>query len=205
MTNQRTFNRNLVSLKAFLPNDKHVENIIKMCNLSPTDDWKIWTDQNNNNIIAKKNKTIHVKNTDINNQILRDIYFKSHPKQIFNNSKVVMFIFIEQQDVDIPERSFVLFIGEDEKIRLSCYIKGEWSENKLPLAAGIQTLRTLIDHKNIESCAIYNGNKYAEIPNEGKVIKVWISKTPIQEDIILDMLMTNKILSDKILKDLGAI
>jgi hypothetical protein len=208
IVDQRTFNKKLVSIKAFLPDDKHLENIITMCNLVPTDDWKIWTDEISSLLIAKTNKNIRVKKINplnINKQIVKDIYFKSHPKQIYNNSNVVMFVFLDKNNANIPDSSFVLFVGEDKKIRLSCYIKDEWYENRPPLTAGTLTLRTIIDNKDIDSYKIYNGSRYAQIPNEGIATKVWISKVPIHNNVILDMLITNRTLSQKILKDLGAI
>lgn len=198
----------LTSVKAFLPNDNEVIKIIDMCDLDPSPKtWRLWTDGNGNNLIIRNDKTVFSKKTKPTTRypiIIKDIYYKSSAKQISNNSKWAMVSLAESIEESIPNICFLWFLGIDDKLRLVCYMKDAWVENKSPLSSGILSLRTII--KNMEeSYKVIMGSGYISGPYEGNIVKSWAVSWPPSKNFQLDLLLTNRTIGDKILKDCGVL
>ena len=183
-----------VSLQAFLPDDNEIIKIIEMCGLELFDknNWKEWHDNVENKIYVTDDKKLFIKNIKIKHKIT-DIYFKSKPLQIANNSKLVMI------SVTNNNNYFVWFVGNDDRIRMLCYINHEW-ENRLPLSSNIETIRTIIKNLDINDYKVIDGIKI----KKESVIKTIISTWPPSQNMKTDMILTNKI-GQKILSDCGAI
>ena len=141
------------SVKAFLPNDKHIEKIINICDLYPVENsWKKWTDHLGSYIKLHKNKKVIAyiySSKDTSEYIVTDLYFKSPPSSIVKISKWAFISFA--QTGDIPNIIFIWFLGNDNRLRLLSYKDGIWTRNHPPLISGIKALRFIIDNFN------YNG------------------------------------------------
>ena len=139
----------IVNVKAFLPEDKEIIQIIDMCNLDPDgDSWLKWSDSNGNYLHIKKDKTV-VSNKDSPTKkkirLIKDIHFKAPIDVISKNSKWALICFAESS-VNIPSFhnispginiAFIWFFGIDNKLRLSTFIQNEWIENQSPLITSI--------------------------------------------------------------------
>lgn len=125
------------SVKAFLPRDKEVVNIIRLCDLFPTTSWKFWIDSFGNTLRVHDNKQLSWKKSKITSGIVTDIFIKSHPVKIANKSYWSFFYF-DQEDI------YIYFFGKDNKLRLVHYHKDRWKKNIPPLTKGIRHLRLAI-------------------------------------------------------------
>ncbi len=190
----KEYTQAIVSIKACYPDNNEILNIIESCNLEPIQNsWRMWTDNRGYNLIIKNDKTAIIRQSSNSQIVIKDIYLKSLPKQIADNSKWSMISLTESENV------FVWFWGKDDKLRLSCYMNGKW-ENKPPLSSGINTLRSIVRNLDVET---YNSIKGISWPEEN-IVKTLISKWPPHTNMKLDMLMTNKEIGQKILTDAGA-
>lgn len=202
------FKKALVNIKAFLPEDKEILKIIEVCDLEPTDDWKVWTDHYGHNLIVKNNKTVtsKTKNPIIKFPIkIKDIYFKSSARQIAYNSKWVMISLAESVQDSIPNICFIWFLGVDNRLRLLCYMRNSWVENKMPLSSGVHTLRLIVKNFEVSGYKVIIGSRYINGPYEGNVVKSWVSQWPPPSNMQLDILLTNRTIGQKILKDCGVL
>lgn len=139
MTDDFSYYKALINVKAFLPNDKEIINIIKLCSLiNDNKNWKIWYDGFGNKVILDKNKII-LKKED-NNQLIKDIHYKLHPINIIKKSKLLLIHkFLNEY--------YCLFYLSNS-LKLSHYKDG-WLQNKPPLDMGINKIRLLIQNANI--------------------------------------------------------
>ena len=144
----------ITSLTAFLPKDQEVLSIIDLCGLEPEGTgWKLWSDNMGHNLIVKNNKTVTSKKANPVTRfpyIIKDIHFKASAKQIAENSKWVMISLAESVEDGVLNICFLWFLGIDGKLRLLCYMKDEWVENKPPLSSGVNTLRTIIKNQDVD-------------------------------------------------------
>jgi hypothetical protein len=199
----------LASVKAYLPEDKEIVRIIEMCDLEPAGKgWRLWTDSLGHNLIIKNNKCITSKKVNPVSRYpfkIKDIHYKSSAKQISNISKWSMISLAESQENGVPNICFLWFLGFDNRLRLLCYMKDEWIENKPPLSSGINTLRTIIKNIDEISYKVIKGSRYVSGPYEGNIIKSWVSSWPPSNNMKLDILLTNRTIGQKILSDCGVI
>lgn len=202
------YNKALINVKAFLPGDDEIIKIIEMCDLVPTGTWQLWTDNNGHNMVIKNNRTVTSKKTNPivrHPVIIKDIHFKSSAKQIANNSKWAMISLAESQEDFTPNICFLWFLGFDNRLRLVCYVRDSWMENKPPLSSDINTLRSIVKNLDIEGYKVIMGSRYIKGPYAGEVVKSWAVKWPPPANMQLDILMTNKTIGEKILKDCGVL
>jgi hypothetical protein len=203
----------IVNVKAFLPEDKEIIQIIDMCNLDPDgDSWLKWSDSNGNYLYIKKDKTV-VSNkespTKKRTRLIKDIHFKAPIDVISKNSKWALICFAETVNIRQGIKSalsginiaFIWFLGIDNKLRLTTFIQNEWIENQPPLTTGITTLRTIVKHLNISNyCMI----KIADIKEPLSVAfakKVWATPWPPSKNMILDMMLTYQPLARHVTND----
>jgi len=202
------FKKSLINVKAFLPEDKEILKIIEVCDLEPTDDWKVWTDHNGHNLIIKNNRTATSKTTNPIERYpvkIKDIYFKASAGQIAANSKWVMVSLAEGIPGTVPNICFMWFLGVDNRLRLVCYLRDAWVENKTPLSSGIHTLRHIVKNFDVSGYKVIMGSRYISGPYEGNVVKSWASQWPPSSNMQLDILLTNRTIGQKILKDCGVL
>src|SRR3990172_12676528 len=121
--------RLLESVKAFLPQDQEIEQIIKICDLVPYNSWISWKDSVNHSLNIKKDKTVLSYKTikvgncvDSNNVEIRDLYHKSSPWLLSKNSKY-SFISFAESVTTASNICFIFFLGNDNKLRMSSFIK----------------------------------------------------------------------------------
>lgn len=202
------YKKALVSVKAYLPEDEEIVRIIEICDLEPSGTWRLWTDDLGHNLIIKNNRSVTSKKV---NPVARtpirikDIHFKSSAKQIADNSKWVMISLAESVEDGVPNICFLWFLGLDGRLRLLCYMKDEWVENKPPLSSGVHTLRTIVKNLDSTTYKVIKGSRYVNGPYEGNVVKTWVSTWPPSSNMKLDILMTNRTIGQKILSDCGVI
>ena len=199
----------LINVEAYLPDDTDILKIIRMCDLEPVgDSWCKWTDHGGHTLIIKNNRKVIAKKdapTNRKAETIKDIHLKSSAKQIANNSQWGL-ISIAKSAVD-PNANicYVWFLGNDEKLRLLCFLKNEWVENQLPLSSGMHTLRTVVKHLDIDDYKPIFGARYIKGTYSGDVIKSWATRWPPSKTLILDMLLTNRNLLHRILTDCGVL
>lgn len=203
------YQRAIVNVKAFLPDDNEIIKIIEICDLEPVgESWRLWTDNHGNNLVIKNNKTVISKkiNPVARQPIkIKDIHFKSSAKQIAANSKFAMISLAESLEDSIPNICFLWFLGFDDRLRLVCYVRDSWLENKPPLSSGVGALRTIVQNLDIEGYKVIMGSRYIKGPYDGNVVKSWVVKWPPPSNMQLDILLTNRTIGEKILKDCGVI
>ena len=96
---------------------------------------------------------------------------------------------------------FIWFMGHDDKLRMLSLIKNDWTENQLPLTAGITALRSIIKNLNVSNYTVVN-HRNIKLPYNCNIVKTWATIWPPTNDLILDMLLTHQLLTKKILTDL---
>lgn len=136
----------LASLKAFLPEQGDVIQIVELCRLFPMkDSWRKWTDHLGNFLQVHNNKKVvsfehHPE--EIKDVKVTDIFYKSHPSKIAQISKHA-FIATGKDDHD-NQIVFIWFLGNNDRLRLVTSCNGEWIQNYSPMICGIDTLRPII-------------------------------------------------------------
>ena len=196
--------KDLISLAAFLPEDTEVLKIIELCQLRPTSSWKHWTDHLGHTLSVLENKKIViVKEHPLapSEKIITDLYHKSLPDRIANNSSSTIIAFGEGDKLSYHV-CFAWFLGKDNRLRMSTFFKNEWIENSSPLACGMKTLRIISKHIRSGPGIIGSGKDLkGGVP--ANIVKAWATPFPIDRNIKLDMLLTNNALATRLLKDLG--
>jgi hypothetical protein len=162
--------RLLSSLKAFLPNDKEIIQIIKYCQLSPVDKaWDKWQDIAGNTLNISRLKNISVKIIEKHpkeKQKITDIHLKSPPKSIFKRSPYCL-ISLDKND------TLYLLMLDNDKIRYSIFNK-QWLENEFPITSNIKFLRVFFKNIKIQD--------YKEVfIKENNIIKSWVCELPLTE------------------------
>lgn len=194
----------LESVKAFLTNDKDIEIIIALCHLYPSNNsWRKWTDHLGNYIqIHNTRKVTSVTNSVSNkdDNIITDIYFKSHPKKISSISKWAFISFGRDND-NIFNVCFVWFLGCDDRLRLLSFSKDRWARNQPPLICGVETLKPIIRNIGVESY------RQADIlrlkgPLAANMTKSWATVWPPSDDLKESIMFFNEDLGAKIINSL---
>jgi hypothetical protein len=155
--------KELISAKAFLPDEKLLEQIINTCHLKPdSNNWRVWIDDAGNKLIIKKNKSmrLHAARMEGVTPTTTDLFFQSKPQNIARHSVWIHALTARADDTRV---AYVWFMGHDLKLRLSYFIENVWNCNYPPLQSGIQTLKKVIqsyltdDGKNTNNYNNING------------------------------------------------
>jgi hypothetical protein len=192
--------KSLVSLRAFIPDDQEVVQIIQLCSLYPTNSWRHWTDYLGHNLVITENKKVVVfKEHPLApvEKIITDIYHKSYPQQLAQISKRVVIAFGEEDK--FGDVCLIWFLGKDNKLRMSLFSKGQWIDNPPPLSSGVKTLRFIVKHLGVEQPESLDSKYVQSSFLACKITKIWGSNLPMDKNIKLDMLLQNSILASKIL------
>ena len=173
-----TYNKNIISLNAFLPKNKYIIYLIKFCQLKHTDDWKIWQDNYGNQLKLDYQKNVKIKiNDNLNIQTLssKDLYFKAHIKKISSITKFSL--------IAIGGKKYYLWmLGKDNIMRLCVYMDDILIENQSVLKSGIKNLEIIISHANIEGWKQVQSIVH---PNTGvKIKKSFATSWPPANDLI---------------------
>jgi len=174
------YNKCLINVKAFLPDDKEIIKIIKLCYLEPVkNNWRIWSDNQGNIITLFKNRVVISRK--INNYLLKadDLYLKSPAESIIENSRWAMICLEEDNCV-------IWLLGVDSRLRHIHYTNGVWIGNVPPMNNGINSIRTVIENLDTDKVITY--------PNK----KSWAANLPLKPDITKDIFSTNKDIGEAI-------
>jgi len=131
----------LASARAFL-DDKKFDTIVQICALKSRNDWRVWYDENNNYLRLHKNGSIHIYPSNEIEIDTNDIYRKSKPDQIANVSCWALLGFGREDSV-------IWFIGNDRRLRVSCFQNEHWIRNQLPLLSGVPILKLIAERMTI--------------------------------------------------------
>lgn len=166
----------LASARAFLNKTPSFELIVEMCDLKPRGTWKVWEDDGGNFLRLQKDRSCHIYPSYEIEIGTKDIYRKARPEYIAKASYWALLAF--------GRESVVWFLGNDGKLRMSCFKDGAWVENRLPLLSGVQTLRLISERMtdsklqkvelNQYDCAYITGwppESNIECPSAGSVLK----------------------------------
>ncbi len=156
-----SYYRSLINVKAYLPEDKEVINIIKLCRLRNDDNnWKIWYDDFGNKLILSETRKIIIKEYD--SFIVKDIHQKLHPKNIIKKSKLLLI----NKDNNIYYCLFYL----DNHLKLSKYEDNIWQENLSPINIGVKNIRNLIQNANVGDYKDIDDNTMiVKLPSSGNI------------------------------------
>ena len=190
----------LASIEAFLTKSPEITELISLCDLYPAQDsWRKWTDHQGNFIQIHNNKKVVSFTSNPLSQedrIVTDVYFKSFPKKIFSISKWA-FISFGRDSGNTFSVCFIWLLGHDSRLRLLTCTDGEWIKNSPPLTSGIDTLRSIIRHKDVndfDKVDILN----IKGPVGAKITRSWATEWPPSEELINEMLDVSKELTTKI-------
>lgn len=137
----------IVNARSFVKNADEFESIVGLCALRPQKNWKCWYDDSKNILKIHKNTSMHIYPAKGSVHSTTDIYYKSRPKQIANNSNW-MLLSTGTDDFN-NESSLVWFIGNDNRLRVCFFVEECWVENHLPLLSGVPVLKIIAKEKNI--------------------------------------------------------
>jgi hypothetical protein len=137
MTSRRkTSNKQkLASLVAYLPNDKEISTLVKICNLQPVDNWRVWNSAYGSELKAQASKAISLKLYD--NLQRPDLFQNRDLKEIVQLSKVVSWKF-ERLAIWCHDDILRVYVRQDRWVRVC------------PLSFGIDHIRQLIQFENVE-------------------------------------------------------
>ena len=183
-----SYEKSIVSVKAFLPDDDEIIKIIEICDLQPLkDDWKDWVDSSGFNLHIKKDHSAYIYQSIPSKQniVVKDIHFKAPIRGISDNSKLALICFCGEYDA-----CHIWFLGNDDKLKLCTFFKKEWIENRSPLTSGISIPRVIVKNLNIKDHKSINSIKRLStviLP----VRRSWVTKWPPTNIMILNMMFTN--------------
>jgi len=143
---KRIFNKHFASLRAFIPNDSYVLDIIKLCNLQHTDNWNTWIDEYNNELFINKNKQILINiNPTFDNQKFetKDLYLKAKVNKL---SEINKFSLISIKD----NKYYMWMLDKNNIIRLCIYIDDILMETQPILISGIHNLKLIVSYLNVD-------------------------------------------------------
>jgi hypothetical protein len=138
--------KSLSSLKAFIPDKKYIIDIIKICRLKHTNDWKIWQDDYGNilSVNLKKEPSIILnQNIDLQKIQSKDLYFKAHINKLSSINKYSLIAIHE----DIY---YIWMLDYNNILRLCMYVNDILVENQPILNSGIKNLRKIIETLDVD-------------------------------------------------------
>lgn len=142
------FEKSIVTLKAFLPDDNEIESIIRFCDLLPITNWKFWGNGHSPSIKVAKTKNLICRyRQKVIAPITEDLYGFADTRTIADISNVCLFI-NDPDDSDI-----FLFLGrDDKKLRLSRFlVKTEEWKRDFPLTLPLDDIRTIIRNQDVDA------------------------------------------------------
>lgn len=170
--------KNLVNIKAFLPNEKYVIDIIKFCQLKHTDNWKIWQDDYGNILSIDRKRYHSIKlNQNINLQTVdsKDLYCKANIKKL---SSINKYSLIAIKDDII----YLWMLDENNILRLCMYVNDILMENQPVLNSGIRNLKIIIENSKIDSWTKVDS---VIEPLGTEEMKSWATSWPPQNDLLI--------------------
>lgn len=174
--------KSLTSLKAFLPHQKYIIDIIKYCQLKHSkEDWKIWQDNYGNLLCLDYKRDAKIElNDNTNLQIIssKDLYFKANIKKISSITKYSLIAIG-------GKKYYIWMLGNDDILRFCKYENDILVENQSILKSGLKNLETIITHAKIEGWQQVQSIVH---PNTGiKIKKSYATSWPPANDL-LDLL-----------------
>lgn len=196
------YDKSLVNVAAFLPDDKEILEIIKLCHLQPSESWRLWHDNLGNHLnILNDRKVVSYKDLPLSptTKIITDIHHKAPPDRLANSASQAV-IFFGEGDKITSNVAFIWLLGKDGRLRFLTFAKNEWLENHPPLIVGLKTLRVVIKNLHAQQPqTVYI--KDLKGPVAATIVKGWATPWPINNNLKLEMLLANKILTSKIIED----
>lgn len=130
--------RGVVTVQAYLPDDREIIKIISGCDLFPSGGWREWTDLYGYTLHIRRGRRVKVKFNNNSDPIIdtKDLYFKLSPDDLIKISKSLL---IHGDDY--------IFLGNDDKIRVRKFREGVW-EIHPPLSIELNILRKLFNDKD---------------------------------------------------------
>lgn len=187
-----TFNKNLISLKAFLGKTNiAIIDLIKICNLKHTNHWSKWIDDYDNIFEITEEKDFLIKlnsNFDIQNINTKDLYIKNNIVNIYKNSSYSL--------IGISDSSYYIWILDESKIlRLYSYIDDIFIGSQPVLLSSVDTLKKIIWNRNVEN--FHEVFHVTEPTSRREVSKAWVTKLPMDKKLL-------KLLPQIIQKDMNS-
>lgn len=139
MKKERFYKKARINIKA-LYSDDSVLKVLDYSGAFPTQEWRLWRDNFNNDITFNDHKEMII--SEGKRKFLGDIYYKSNPKFIFSKSNWVMLLYNDS------ELNVLLFCN-DNRFRLLKY-DGNWSYVKSPLNLPLNLLKMCVNNLKVE-------------------------------------------------------
>lgn len=131
----------LVSVQAFLPEDKEIVRIIKGCSLEPVNGWRVWQNSASPYLKILKNRRAVVRYKQGVESDASDVLAQARPESVFASCRVALCTF--------QQATNVLLWCADSRFRLLTY-EDRWLLPKPPLSVGLESLRMLVKHLQIQ-------------------------------------------------------
>jgi hypothetical protein len=125
----------MVSARVFLENPAF-EKIVKLCRLTPIKNWRAWQDEYGNTLNILDDKSIKITRARKETAKTTDVFFKSNPINILKHTNWLMYVSNKKQTI-------ILFLCEDNRLRMSYFVEGKWKYNLSPLLSGIYVLNKI--------------------------------------------------------------
>lgn len=164
MTSKKEMTKAIVNARAFVKDGETFQSIVEMCMLRPKDGWKCWYDDGKNLLKINKNSSIRILPSKTREITTKDIYRKSRPKYIAENSSWALIA--SGEDEFDNEASVIWFLGKDKRLRVCFFVEDCWVENVLPLLSGFNILK-LVHQENQNNIL-----KRVKFPNDVLKLKV---------------------------------
>ena len=129
----KTLNQKIASARVIVP---EFSNIQSMCDLSPTDGWKKWKDDQGNILTISKNNSVRIFKSNKETHTTRDILAKAEPNRISRFSYYLVAMFEK-------DRVLLVFMGNDGILRTCEFEKDIWLRNHKPLLLGLECLKQI--------------------------------------------------------------
>lgn len=182
-----SYTKNLISLKAFLPNNKYIIDIVKYCGLKDTNDWKIWIDDYGNILSVDYKRHTKIKlnqNIDLQTINSKDLYFKANIKDLARINKCAV--------ISTSENSYYIWmLDENNILRLCYYLNDILMENQPVLISGLKNLKIIMDNLDVDGFKILDS---ITEPLGTNIMKSWATSWPLSKDLI--SLLPNQIIKD---------
>lgn len=172
-----SYTKNLISLKAFLPDKKYIIDIVKYCGLKDTDNWKIWIDDYGNRLSVDRNRIPKIKlneNIDLQTLNSKDLYLKANINYL---SSINKFSVISTADCAY----YIWMMDHNNRLRLCYYLNDILMENQPVLISGINNLKIIISNLDVDGFRMID----SIIEPLGKdKMKSWATTWPMSEDLL---------------------
>lgn len=189
--------KHLINIKAFFGSKSSEVTITRICRLSSTNSWRKWTDGNGNFLTFKANRVMSIiKNKDIKEDVIKDIYYKADIKSISKRSHTCM---ISKCDYCY----YIWFLGSDETLRLRILQNGDFLSGFPILHCGVSCLKYFAKNIHIVGYKVLMGKLMG--PNGENIEKTWVCQWPPNDNMKMDLMLTDKQNGEKILYECGVL